>query len=508
VPASDWVIMSLMTGARALAEASRNGDGDVEDFEGPFAPGGLAGLGGLGASTETAHSAVEAAAAALAAAEEELRAGEKQCHGAAAARTRVDAQVQAACERLGAVLATAHASGVADWPEVSAACEDAELSLGHVKDGLSAASAGSIGGGGSGSGDTWGVASARAALDRALSLVDAAESLVTDAWQRHEQRRAELVAAADLTRDAIARTADAKEAAQVLDLGALPAVAEACAHAERSCQAAALAVRQADSLPLAVVTDDARRAGSASLELERVVATQRKARDHFDEAERQRVLWKRSAAQQRAAAAAVKVDEEQRQVRSLRDQLEAVHLFLARAAPDLKQRHASFERAHDAIVAAQQQLSGGASGQRVPVALLSGAVQAAVGAVEAAVAEQAASARAAAQAQPLAATQASRGEGRATDAAANAADANAGFAADRAEARVAAGGVAAAQVSAASAQVAALNEELLRASRRVASQHRTLALQAKLLSGDARALSGDERAAALAELSTLQTESV
>ena len=344
---------------------------------------------------------------------------------------------------------------------------------------------------------------ARSGLDRALELVEIADGLVTDAWQRHEQRRAERVAAGDLTRDAIARTADAKEAAQVLELGSLPVVSDACAHAERACQAAALSVRQAETLPLAVVTDDARRAVAASEELERVVATQRAAREQFDESERQRVLWKRSAAQQRAAAVSVKADEEQKQVRSLRDQLEAVHMFLARTAPDLKASHSAFEHAHSAIVAAQQQFNG-VNGQSVPVAVLSSAVKAAVGAVEKAVSEQATTARAAA-AVPQTPTNSSSSPGGGSSssssaASGTAADMNASAAAERAEARTSAS--TSEQVSATSAQVTALNEEMLKASRHVAHQQRTLDLQARILSDT---MSGEEKKAALAELSALQT---
>jgi len=518
VPASDWVIMSLMTGARnSNNNSSGYGDNDDDDDadgmvgEGPFAAGaasggdGFAGLGGYGPSTETAHASVEAAAAALAQAETLVRLGEKRCHGEAAEKSRFDAQVQAASERLSGVLATAHASGVAEWPEVANACEDAEMSLSRVRDLLSSSSIGddssSSSSGAYFSGGS--VAMARIGLDRALELVEIADGLVTDAWQRHEQRRAERVAAGDLTRDAIARTADAKEAAQVLELGSLPVVSDACAHAERACQAAALSVRQAETLPLAVVTDDARRAVAASEELERVVATQRAAREQFDESERQRVLWKRSAAQQRAAAVSVKADEEQKQVRSLRDQLEAVHMFLARTAPDLKASHSAFEHAHSAIVAAQQQFNG-VNGQSVPVAVLSSAVKAAVGAVEKAVSEQATTARAAA-AVPQTPTNSSSSPGGGSSssssaASGTAADMNASAAAERAEARTSAS--TSEQVSATSAQVTALNEEMLKASRHVAHQQRTLDLQARILSDT---MSGEEKKAALAELSALQT---
>ena len=511
VPASDWVIMSLMTGARSAANSSsassrgysENDDVDGMVGEGPFAANGgegFAGLGGYGPSTETAHASVEAAAAALAQAETLVRLGEKRCHGEAAEKSRFDAQVQAAAERLSGVLATAHAAGVAEWPEVANACEDAEMSLSRVRDLLSSSSNDDSSSGGFGGGGSGRVAIARSGLDRALELVEIADGLVTDAWQRHEQRRAERVAAGDLTRDAIARTADAKEAAQVLELGALPVVSEACAHAERACQAAALSVRQAETLPLAVVTDDARRAVAACEELERVVSTQRAAREQFDESERQRVLWKRSAAQQRAAAASVKADEEQRQVRSLRDQLEAVHLFLARTAPDLKASHSAFEHAHSAIVAAQQQFNG-VNGQSVPVSVLSSAVKAAVGAVEKAVSEQASTARAAA-AVPQTPTDSFPGGDSSSAAAGTAADLNASAAADRAEARDKSAAGTSEQVSATSAQVTALNEAMLKASQRVAHQQRTLALQARILSDT---LSGEEKKAALTELSALQT---
>lgn len=89
VPASDWVIMSLMTGARAkdagLGAAGLvdggDGDGFEEGFgEGPFAFGMGPEFGAAaGPDTESAHQAVEAAAEAIAEAERLIRVGEKRC---------------------------------------------------------------------------------------------------------------------------------------------------------------------------------------------------------------------------------------------------------------------------------------------------------------------------------------------------------------------------------------------------------------------------------------------
>ncbi len=108
VPASDWVVMSLLTAARrpapgraasGPASADRGahasgpdggpdddgggfGDGFGDGFdEGPFATFGLAAgfATADGPGTETAHAAVEAAAGAIADAETLLRAGERRC---------------------------------------------------------------------------------------------------------------------------------------------------------------------------------------------------------------------------------------------------------------------------------------------------------------------------------------------------------------------------------------------------------------------------------------------
>jgi hypothetical protein len=47
-------------------------------------------------------------------------------------------------------------------------------------------------------------------------------------------------------------------------------------------------------------------------------------------------------------------------LRTLRDQLEGVHAFLAAKAPSLAHRRGAFEEASDAIAAAQQLVAGGA----------------------------------------------------------------------------------------------------------------------------------------------------
>jgi len=201
------------------------------------------------------------------------------------------------------VLAHAHASGVAEEAEVAAACDDAETSLRQVRAALEGERFGC------------GVEAARASLDAAMSKVESAERLVTDAWQRGDQRRAERSAAAELAREAIGRTGAAKDTAAALGLDALQAVVDATEAAETAAQTAALSVKQASSLPLAVVTEDARQAVEAAARLERVVGAQRSARDAFEAAERQRALWERAQAAKRAAATSTRQEEDQRQLR-------------------------------------------------------------------------------------------------------------------------------------------------------------------------------------------------
>mmetsp|Transcript_18638 Transcript_18638/g.36875 ORF Transcript_18638/g.36875 Transcript_18638/m.36875 type:complete len:320 (-) Transcript_18638:540-1499(-) len=191
------------------------------------------------------------------------------------------------------------AAGIVNWPDVAQGCKEAEEGLRRVRDILSdpLLAAGEEGGGGSG------VLLARAALDSVGGKIEAAESLVTNGWQRVEQQKAEAGAATELCRAAISRAADAKDTASVLGLIELPSVASALEAAGLACQAAALSVHQKSSLPLAVVTDDCRRAVESAEELERCVDTQKAAREHFEEAERQRTGWNRADAAKKAEAA-------------------------------------------------------------------------------------------------------------------------------------------------------------------------------------------------------------
>mmetsp|Transcript_74678 Transcript_74678/g.150257 ORF Transcript_74678/g.150257 Transcript_74678/m.150257 type:complete len:352 (-) Transcript_74678:44-1099(-) len=302
------LLSSKGSGGSGRAEDGVHGESDNDD-EGPFAVGSSGGLDGGAASklfpcsflasADSAHEAVEAAARALEVAERALRAGERQAQGVVGERKRFESQLQASVERFGSVLATAHASGVADWPDVAQGCEEAEEGLRRVRDILSdpLLAAGEEGGGGSG------VLLARAALDSVGGKIEAAESLVTNGWQRVEQQKAEAGAATELCRAAISRAADAKDTASVLGLIELPSVASALEAAGLACQAAALSVHQKSSLPLAVVTDDCRRAVESAEELERCVDTQKAAREHFEEAERQRTGWNRADAAKKAEAA-------------------------------------------------------------------------------------------------------------------------------------------------------------------------------------------------------------
>mmetsp|Transcript_20806 Transcript_20806/g.35017 ORF Transcript_20806/g.35017 Transcript_20806/m.35017 type:complete len:282 (-) Transcript_20806:156-1001(-) len=225
------------------------------------------------------------------------------------------------------------AAGIVNWPDVAQGCKEAEEGLRRVRDILSdpLLAAGEEGGGGSG------VLLARAALDSVGGKIEAAESLVTNGWQRVEQQKAEAGAATELCRAAISRAADAKDTASVLGLIELPSVASALEAAGLACQAAALSVHQKSSLPLAVVTDDCRRAVESAEELERCVDMQKVAREHFEEAERQRTGWNRADVAKKVEAAQHKHGQDTAQLRSLRDQLESVQAFLVAKNPGMHQ---------------------------------------------------------------------------------------------------------------------------------------------------------------------------
>jgi len=395
VPASDWVIMSLMTCSKnkennkpfhkkkktpetqdkTTEDKANEGDEDGLGLdEGPFAN--MSDTFGdiSGPDVETAHEAVESAAEAIATAEKLLREGEKRHHSLVGERRRFESQLQSVVERFGGALATAHAAGVADWPEIATLCEDAESSLGYVRQAL----------GETGHADSGAVSIARVALDTASSKVDSVESAIGEAWQRNDQRKAEEMAATDVARQAIDRWKDVVEASEVYELNTLPVV-EACIEtASIACRNAQLSIKQCDSLPLVVITEDAKKALESVEELERVVATQRISRDHFDEAEQQRQQWKRVSIAKQNDSINARQNEEQMQLRKLRDQLEAVHVFLANKAPDISSTMESFTKAKDAIYVAQEQLSQ----PDVSVHVVSTSVQSAIQAVETAVLEQ------------------------------------------------------------------------------------------------------------------------
>jgi len=228
------------------------------------------------------------------------------------------------------------AVGIVNWPDVAQGCKEAEEGPRRVGDMLShpLVVTGGEGAGGGGSG----VLLARKAFDAvAVGKIEAAEALVTNGWQWVEQQKAEAGRAAELRRAAISRAADAKDTASVLGLIELPSVASALEAAGLACQAAALSVHQKSSLPLAVVTDDCRRAVESAEELERCVDMQKVAREHFEEAERQRTGWNRADVAKKVEAAQHKHGQDTAQLRSLRDQLESVQAFLVAKNPGMHQ---------------------------------------------------------------------------------------------------------------------------------------------------------------------------